>query len=120
MHHLGAKQGATGTRSSLGHTSSGVSLPGGGCREALTALHRLCAVPGDPSALGWADGAGPSSARRQRTVSTRAETKPLSPLEVLKRENELLKQVRWSIFQRGARSPPAMRAAVRRVRAWVA
>jgi hypothetical protein len=37
---------------------------------------------------------GASATCRQRTVSVRAETKPLSPLEVLKRENELLKQVR--------------------------
>lgn len=62
MHGLGARQGVCGARGSLGHSGSGVSLPGA------------------------------SSARRQRVVSVRAETESLSPLDVLRRENELLKQ----------------------------
>jgi hypothetical protein len=91
MHGLGARQGACGTRSSLGHSSSGVSLPGRAL-DTFGSLHPeslLFALTGAS-----ATHAGASATRRQRTVSVRAETKPLSPLEVLKRENELLKQVR--------------------------
>lgn len=91
MHGLGARQGATSTKSSLGHSGSGVSVPGTASRQMgfLSPESMLFALTGASGVH-----AGASATRRQRTVSVRAETKPLSPLEVLKRENELLKQVR--------------------------
>lgn len=92
MHGLGARQGVCGARGSLGHSGSGLSLPGRVCQAVIppSTKRLLFALTGL-----LCKHAGASSTRRQRVVNVRAETESLSPLDVLRRENELLKQVRF-------------------------